>query len=94
MHKLSGEILHTVFKKKKKSYRGLEVDKAVPLLKDPLMGQLTHPEPNIKTANNILREKACLKITTRLKDYSKSGPFEKYEPIAHNWVTAQGKLKL
>lgn len=49
LHDLSGEIqhTHTALRKKKKqktsTYRALEVDMAVPLLRDPLMGQLTHP---------------------------------------------------
>lgn len=52
---------------KKTAYRALEVDKAVPLLRDPLMGRLTHPARH-EDSKQYLRQEA------RLRDYSCQKP--------------------
>lgn len=75
---------YTVFRNQKKVYRAPEVDKADPLLKDPLMGRLIHPVRD-QNSKQYLRPKACLhhhKIKRLL--LSKSNQYEKGGPIAHN----------
>lgn len=66
--------IHTAFRRggKKTAYRALEVDKAVPLLKDPPMGRLTHPV-RYENSKQYVAQKACLH-RFRIKRLSLSKP--------------------